>query len=142
MSCFSLSPSGRISLIGLGDDPEGRVVALAAAGEELAHAVRVVLFPEDAQPVQHVDQAAGAAVGARFAQVFDLHAFGNRHRLDVLARLLQHASAIPHGLGRHAEGLGQLERLVGRHLGIAVRPFPDDVEPAFRVDVAPSALSS
>ena len=121
--------------------PEGRVVGLAATGEELDHAVGVVLLAEHAQPMQHVDQAAGAAVGARVAKVFDLHPLGNRHGLDVLARLLQHARAVPHHLGRHPKGLGELERFVGGHLGIGVGPFPYDVEPALRVNAGRLAWS-
>ena len=79
---------------------------------------------------------AGEAIGVRLAQILDLHSFGNRNRLHILAQLLEDAGAVPHGLGDCPEGLGELERLIGRHLGVAVRPLPDDVEPALRVDVA------
>ena len=51
---------------------------------------------------------AGVPSASRVAQVFDLHSLGDRHRLDVLARLLQDAGAVPHRLGLHAEGLGHL----------------------------------
>ena len=58
-------------------------------GEELDHAVRVVLLAEDAQPMQHVDQAAGISrPRLESPKVFDLHPLGNRHRVDVFARLL------------------------------------------------------
>src|SRR4051794_7943658 len=39
---------------GLGDEPEGRVLGLAAAGQELGHALRIARLPKDTKPVEHV----------------------------------------------------------------------------------------
>ena len=49
---------------GLGDEPEGGVLGLAASSDEFRHALGVALLTEDAHPVEHIDQAAGCAVRA------------------------------------------------------------------------------
>ena len=47
---------------GLGNQPEGVVVGVAAATEELRHSLRVSLVPESAKAVQHIDQAGGCTI--------------------------------------------------------------------------------